>query len=182
MMIKNQKGFTLIELMMSVGASAMIAYAIFASMRISLNVFESNSVRMTIQTSAREGLYRMIQEIRESSPTRISITNSGQTITFTVPNSSTPVTSGYGVNWGTSQIRYALGSGSTAGQIIRTDLSNNTTRVMANDVTALTFTGNTGSPSVVTVAMSVQRMMINRRNIPATALQLTGQARVRNSG
>lgn len=180
MMIKNQKGFTVLELAVSVGVSAMIAYAVFAAIRISMNVIETDSLRMTIQTSAREGLYRMVQEIRESSPSRIAISNGGSTITFTVPNPNTPITSGYAVNWG-DQIKYALGTGSNSTKIIRTNMTTNAATVMANDVSSVSFTGNTGSPTVVTVAMNVQRTLTNGRTIPVTPLQLTGQARIRNT-
>lgn len=180
-MIRNQRGFTLTELMLALGASTMIAYATFAAMRVSLNAFDSNSVRMTIQTSAREGLYRMVQEIRESSSTRISITNSGSTITFTVPNSASPVTASYGVNWG-DQIRYQLGTGVNAARIIRTNMTTNNTTVMASDVTSVTFTGNSSTPTVVTAVMNVQRSLLNGRNIPASPLQMTAQARIRNTG
>lgn len=179
--MRNQKGFTLTELMFSMGAATMIAYALFASMRMGLNIFESNSVRASIQTSAREGLYRMVQELRESSSTRITISGGGSTITFTVPNSTTPVTAGYAVNWG-DQIRYALGTGTNADRIIRTNVTTGATTTMASDVTSVTFTGNAGSPTVVTINMNVQRDLANGRNIPVTPLSMTAQARIRNSG
>ena len=178
-MIKNQKGFTLIELMFSVGISTMLAYAIFASMRVTSTSFETDSVRMTLQTSAREGLYRMVQEIRESSPGRTTITG-GNTLTFSIPNPTTPVTAGYAINWG-DQIQYAIGTGANSTKIIRTDLTTNVTTVMASDVTALSFTGNTVPPSRVTVSLSVQRSLTNGRNVPATAMQLSGQAKLRNT-
>lgn len=179
-MLKNERGLTLIEMMMSVGASAMIAYALFASMRIMTNNFESSNVRMTVQTSAREGLYRMTQEIRESSPSRVAVAADGNSITFTVPNSASPVTGAYATNWG-NQIRYAIGTGGNSTRIIRTDLTTNATTTMASDVTDVTFTGNAASPTVVTVALSVQRALPNGRNVPATPLQVSGQARLRNS-
>lgn len=181
MFIRNQKGVTLVELMMAMGASTMIAYAIFASMRVSMSNFESNSIRMALQTSGREGLYRMVQEIRESSSTRIAITNAGATITFTVPNPAAPVTGAYGVNWG-DQIRYELGTGTNSTRVIRTNMTTSAQTVMAQDVTSVLFTGNSAAPSVVTVALNVQRTLTNGRVVPATALQMTAQARIRNSG
>jgi len=58
---------------------------------------------------------------------------------------------------------------------------NGQTRVSANDVTALSFTGNSTTPSVVTTTMSVQRTLISRKLVPATPLQMTAQAEVRNA-
>ncbi len=179
-MLKNEKGMTLVEMMMAVGASTMIAYAIFASLRVTATTFETSNVKMTVQTSAREGLYRMVQEIRESSPTRVAVAADGNSITFTVPNSSSPVTGAYATNWG-NQIQYSLGTGSNAGRIIRTNLTTGAVTTMASDVTDVTFAGNSGTPTVVTVTLSVQRALTNGRNVPATPLQITGQARLRNS-
>ena len=176
----NEKGLTLVELMVAIGVSMIIAYTIFVAMRTAQAQLDSGNVRMTIETSAREGLYRMVQEIRESAPTKISITNSGGTITFNVPNPSSPVTSGYAVSWPGHSISYARG-GTNSAQIIRTNSTTGQTSVLANDVTALTFTGNTASPSVVTIAMSVQRNLVNGRSIPASAISITGQAKIRNT-
>lgn len=181
MILKNERGVTLVEMMVAVAASTVIAYVIFLAIRVTAGNFETASVKMSLQTSGREGLYRMIQELRTSAPSRITIASGGGTITFNVPNTSTPVTSGYGVNWG-DQIQYAMGTGSNSTKVIRTNVTTGSTKVMAQDVTALTFTGNTGTaPSRVTVAMSLQRNLVNGRTIPATALQVTGQARIRNT-
>lgn len=166
-------------MMISVACSSIIAYVIFMAIRTAQTQMSTATVSMAIQSSGREGLYRMLQEIRESAPTRITIANGGTTITFNVPNPSSPVTAGYAVNWPGHSIQYARGG--TGNQVIRTNSTTGQTSVIANDVTALTFTGNSASPSVVTVTMSVQKNLTNGRSIPATALSLTGQARIRNT-
>ena len=177
--LSDQRGFTLVELMVGLMASAVIAYSIFVAMRLGTEQINTAGVKMTIQDSAREGLYRMIQELRQSAPSRITVGSGGNSITFNVPDPSSSFTGGYAVNWPGHQIQYAIG-GSNNNQIIRTNLTTNETKVIANDVTALSFTGNSGQPTVVTVAMSVQRTLTNNRVVPATALQLTGQAKIRN--
>jgi hypothetical protein len=120
----------------------------------------------------------MLQEIRESAPTRIAIGNGGASIQFTVPNPNNPVlTSNYTVNWaGAHTVQYAL----NGNQIRRTNLTTNQTSIMANDVTGLTLTGNAPQPTVVTVTMNVQRVLKNSRVVPNLPLQITGQAKVRN--
>ncbi len=176
----NQKGFTLTEMMASLGISTIIVYSIFTVIRVTGDQIDTTGLKMTIQSSARDGLYRMTQEIRESAPSKITVGTGGTSVTFYVPKPTAPVTSSYDIDWTNAyQIKYALG-GTGNKQIIRTNLTTNQTTVVANDVTALTFTGNTSQPTDVTVAMSVQRALVNGRNVPATAMQMTGQAKVRN--
>lgn len=181
-----EQGFSLIELMMVLGISTFLAYALFVGMRVGDRQMEDSDLRMTIQDSAREGLYKMIQEIRESAPSRITIGGGCSSISFNIPNPTTPVDlTTYAVNWLAGQVNYSLSSG----QIRRT--LNGVTTIMANDVTSVMFTTNTSSPfscatgagniNVVTVVLNVQRTMKNGRLIPATPLQIAGQARVRNS-
>ena len=184
---KNQRGFTLVELMMVLGISAFLAYSMFAAMRVGDAQMESANLRMTIQDSAREGLYKMVQEIRESAPDRITIGGGCNTISFSIPDPNTPVDdTDYAVNWLAGQVTYSV-SGT---QILRT-LSGSTT-VMSNDVSSVLFTTDTASPFAcaagsgldidqVTVVMNVQRTMKNGALIPATPLQISGQARIRNS-
>ena len=177
-MKKNEKGFSLLEMMMVVALSSVLFYALAATMRQGGEQLDSAGVRMNIQESAREGLYKMIQEIRQSAPTRITI--SGNTIQFRVPDPANSVTATYAPNWAASRnISYALG-GTNNRQLLRTDVATGQTRVAANDVTALTFTGNSAAPTLVTVTMSVQRTLTNGKVVPNPALQLTAQARVRN--
>ena len=189
-MITTQKGFSLVELMMAIGISSMIFYAMFAAMRVGDRQTETSDLRMTIQDSAREGLYRMVQEIRESAPDRVTIGAGCNSITFNVPNPNNPINvATYAVNWPGDQITY---SRNASNQIIRSNATTGQTTIVANDVTAVMFTTDTTSPfacstgpagniSAVSVVESVQRNMKNGRSVPATPLQIAGQAGIRNS-
>lgn len=176
--IHGQQGMTLSELMMSVAVSVIITYVVFTAIRVMTDQNNTSGLKMAIQTSAREVLYKMLMEIRESSPSRITITG-GDTIQFQIPNQTTPVTSGYAVNWGDT-IRYARG-GTNNRQIIRTNVTTSTTSVIGNDVTSMAVTGNTTPPTKITITINVQRSLLNGRAIPSSPIPLTGQARVRNS-
>lgn len=174
----NENGFTLTELMMALSSAMVLVYIIFVAIRVISDQASAASLKMSIETSAREALYRMMMEIRESSPSRITVTSSNQ-IDFQIPDVTTPVSSEYGVNWG-DMIRYTHG-GNGNKQIIRTNVTQNTTSVIGNDVTSLTFTGNSAQPTAVTITISVQRALLNGRNVPGSAIDLTGQARIRNT-
>ncbi len=179
MKLLDERGVTLLELMIAISVSTIIAYVLFVARRTAQTQMDTTNVSMSIQTSAREGLYRMLQEIRESAASRITLGSGGSSITFNVPDPSSPVTAGYAVNWPGHQIQYARG-GTNNSQVIRTNSTTGQTSVIANDVTGLTFTG-TGGNSVISVSMNVQRNLLNGRSIPATALVLSGQAKVRNT-
>jgi len=177
----SQKGFSMTEMMVTMAVSTMIAYAIFAVMRAGQFEVQQTQMKMTIQDSAREGLYKMTQEIRQSAPDRIDILNAGASIQFDMPDPDNSVSADFSVNWGSAHtIQYARG-GLAGNQIIRTDVETGLTSVIANDVTAVTFTGNGADPDTVTVTMSVQRQMTNNRWIPVNPLQMTAQAEIRNA-
>jgi len=176
---KQEKGFTLLELMVVVGISSVISCALFMALRMGSDQVETSGLRMTVQDQAREGLYKMIQEIRESAPSRIAIGGGGANIQFNIPSSNNTVNAlSYLVDWTNAlSIRYALG-GINNQQIIRTNLNTGQTTVLANYVNALTFTGNAAQPSWVIVTMGVQWTGMNRRQM---STQLTGRANIRNT-
>ncbi len=175
----KQMGFTLLELLMVTAASAAIIAAIFAAMRVEMDHMDSTNGAMTVEAKAREGLYRMIQEIRGSSPSRITIGNNGGTLDFTVPDPDYPVTAGYATDWSNGHdIQYAL----DGTDLVRTNSSTDTTTVIASDVSDVTFTGNANPPTVLTIDLEIQKTLTNGRQIPETPIMLSGEARIRNSG
>lgn len=175
----REKGFSLIELMMVIGLSSIMFYALAMAMRGGSEQLDSTGLRMNIQESAREGLHRIVQEIRQSAPTRITIGAGGNSVQFRVPDPANPTNADYTPNWVSSRnISYTRGG--TGNQVIRTDTTTGATQVVANDVVVLNFTGNGAAPTLVTVTMSVQRTLTNGKVVPNPALQLSAQARVRN--
>lgn len=176
--LKNQQGFTVVELMIVAALSLIIAYGIFTAISTGNDQIRTADLKMNIQDSAREGIYRMVQEMRLSAPDRIW--PNGTTIEFVIPDGANPLAVDYKVDWNLGhRIRYALG-GVNNTQIIRTDLLTGQTSVIANDVVNLGFQGNGANPTVVTVTVGVQRALGNGRLVPAQPLQITGQAEIRN--
>jgi prepilin-type N-terminal cleavage/methylation domain-containing protein len=177
---KNQKGFSLVELMVAILISGIFMYGLFTVLRASSEQTQSSTVKMNIQDSAREGLYKMLQEIRLSTSSQISILNGGTSIQFKVPDPNAPILADYRVDWDNGKtITYTLG-GVNNRQIIRTDLSTAQSRVIANDVASVLFIGNAVPPRVVTVNMNVQGQMTNQRQMTLTPLQFSGKAELRN--
>lgn len=174
---KSEKGFTLLELLVVSAISLIITSAIFMAMRLGNEQLDTSDLRMTIQDSAREGLYKMLQEIRESAPSRVLIGGGGTSIRLTIPDPNNPVLPNYGVNWaGAHTIQYSV----VGTQLQRSNQTTAQNSIIANDVTGVTFTGNAPQPTVVTATMNVQRTLKNNRLVPTIPLQIRGQARIRN--
>lgn len=162
----------------------MIFYAIFITMGAGDLQRQTSELKMTIEDSAREGLYKMAQEIRLSAPGRVTITSPStgyDIIQFQIPNSATPVNTNvadtvtdYTTDWTTAQtIQYARG-GTSCDQIVRSTCPGgacpattcptagsaliNGQNVVANDVAYLHF-DNTSNTNVVVAEMNVQRQI-----------------------
>lgn len=180
-LLTQSSGFSLMELVVAISLSTMIGMVIFMSARSGDDQINSRDIRMAIQESAREGLYKMVQEIRQSAPSRITIGTggtSGTSLTIQVPDPASLVNADYTLNWNSAHsIQYSLSNG----QLIRTDQTTNKTAVLSNDVTAVSFTGDAAQPNRVTVALDVQKQLTNGRLMPPTALRMTAQAEVRNT-
>ena len=185
--MKNQKGYTLVELMATLGLSTMIAGGFFLAMNVSDIQIQTASRKMSIEDAAREGLYRMVQEIRMSAVGKVTITTPSagyEVIQFNVPSSSTPVNlnpadavTDYSTDWTTAQlIQYDRG-GLNCDKLIRstctggvcpaatcpcttgcTDTLAAGQSVLANNISNLDF-DNTTDPDIVQVNMQVQQTL-----------------------
>lgn len=178
--LSTQSGFTMLEMAIVVALFMVAGYVLFATTRAGNEQNNAREIRMTLQDNAREGLYKMVQEIRQSAPSRITIASSGGEIQFSVPDPSDLTNADYTVNWTSAHtIRYYLG-GLNNSKLMRQDLTTNLQAVMASDITAVSFTGNAAQPTVVTITLSAQKVTPEGRTIPSTPLQLSAEAEVRN--
>lgn len=162
----GQEGFTLVEIMVVVALSAIIFYGIFAMLRMGSIQANVAGVRMTINGSAREGMTRVLQELREASPDSFSWGTN--TVTFSNPET---VNDDGSITW-SDPIEYSV----DGTQLLRTQAGQ--VSVVANDVQSVTFTGDDeDDPSIVTVEMVIQRQTVQGRTYSET---ITGQGQVRN--
>ncbi len=178
----QRRGFTMLEMMVVLALSVIAGYIIFAITRAGNEQANAREALMSINESAREGLYKATQELRQSAPSKISIDSSGHEITFSVPDPENFIDGEYEIDWESAHsIRYYLGGvGNT--QLLRVDTSSDddTPVVMANNVTAISFSANSNS-SIITVTFSVQKTTADGKTIPKTPLQLSATAALRNT-
>jgi prepilin-type N-terminal cleavage/methylation domain-containing protein len=165
----NLKGFTLVEILVVMALAGMIFYGMHTLFRLGSQQANALNVRMTIEDSAREGLTRMLQEIRESTPAKISASSSS--LTLQIPAG---VDSSGHITW-SSPVTYGL-SGNSQSQLVRT--SGGSSQVVANNVQNMAVTLNPPSaPTLVTVRLDLLRQSIEGRSFSET---LIGQGKVRN--
>jgi len=168
--MKKTKGFTLVELLLTAFLFAMVMAMVGTVFQRGQAQAELNDGKMVLQGTLRETLYRMGQEIRETSPSRVSVTNAGATLTFQIPAS---VNNSGVITW-SGPITYQLGGNGT--QLIRTNAAGQTS-VLANNVQGIIFTA-TGAPiATVNYTVTTRRTLPNGRILTLTS---TGEARFRN--
>lgn len=166
----NQKGFTLLEMMIVVVIASIMAYMIGSVFRSGSRQASAINTTMTVQEAAQRGISRMIEEIRETSPTRITVANNS--LTFQIP---TAVDDTGAITW-SGNIQYSIG-GLNNTQLLRLD-GNGNVAVIANDVLQAVFTANVvTAPTLITIRLDTQRQTVEGRPYIKT---LTGQAEVRN--
>ena len=116
--IKNQKGFSLIEMMVVVAVLGVIVLGLVTFFTGGTKSWVSGQYQLTAQRNARQAMDRMVREIREASDIIASSTSSIE-INFNTP-------------WSTDIMKYSW-SGDEGGPILRG------TNPLINDVQSLNF-------------------------------------------
>ncbi len=196
-----QKGFTAIELMLSVAISAIIVFGVFGILQASNRQLEVIHARMTLQEGPREALFKMAQEIRQTSPDSSKLhtlsmpdengIEHANTISFIVPvpspDAASLIDANFDPKWA-CQIEYRLDE--TTHQILRVATTLPTeevpippppkTAILANEVLSLEFSRSTSAPGLVTITATAQRELADGRKIPNEPILTTTKAEARN--
>lgn len=163
------RGFTLLEVMVSVAVFSIIMMLTGMILQGGGDQARLASLKMNLQESSRESLYRMGLEIRESSPSRVAVGANGSSLTFQIPAN---VSNAGVITWSNS-ITYQRGG--NGNQLVR--VSGGQTRILANDIQNVNFSA-TGAPvSTIVFSVTAQRALINGRVLSVAS---TGEARLRN--
>ena len=115
------RGFTLLEILVSIVIFAVIISAIFALLKVADISWDSDMGLLDLQQSCRQAMDVMIRELRQSRPASVTLNASRDRVDFFIP----------GITEGVS---YYL----SGGQIIREHPAG-TTGVLANHITELSF-------------------------------------------
>lgn len=165
----NQTGFTLVELVVVIVIFSILMFAIMSILRKGQEHIYAIDTKMSLDQSARDGLTKMIEEVRESAPSKI--TTSTDSLNFQVPDS---VDENGLITW-SGTIQYVIG-GLDNTQLLRIDDTGSV--VIANDLESIAFNLNDASnPTLVTIQMNLEREALDGQMYKEI---LTGQAKIRN--
>lgn len=117
----TKNGFTLVEVLISTAIALFVVLGIYAVLNIGNITWFTDMGMLDLQQEARLAMDGMTREIRQSSPSGISITNGGEKAEFYIPD----VADG---------ISYFLRNN----QLVREHPAG-TEKVLANDLTSLNF-------------------------------------------
>ena len=130
---KVKKSFTLVELLITIAISTFILYALHTSYITGNRAWKTYDSRVNTQRQTRQALTYMAKELREASGVAIVQNANSSTLSFSRD--------------GVGAISYAWSnSGNDANEIIRT--LGATPKILATDISSLSFTDNTGSITI----------------------------------
>lgn len=175
-MIKNNKGFTLIEMMVVVFLFSIIFAAIFTVMGTGRNSLSVGESQIGVQQACRNGLDAIMKELRQSGVSTITGVPANGTnyssITFQIPT----VIGAAGITW-SSNIQYALG-GLNGAQLIRTQSGSQ--KVLANNISAISFNRLAVSQNVLNISITAQKNTFPGFTAMQSNITLNSQVRIRN--
>lgn len=158
--VKFLTGFTLLEILVAILIFSFIIGGIYGVLTISKANYDTNLVSLNLQRQARQGMSRLIREVRQAY--LASIVDKGvnrDSITFNTPNAS--------------GIKYSLVSGQ-----LKRECPACTDIIIANDITALAFPAITGNLQKITLGASKTFRSLGQEQ--TLTFSLTDQVEVRN--
>jgi len=177
------KGFTLLEILVTVLIFTFIIAGIYGVLIITQTNYDTNSVSLNLQRQVRQGMSLLIREIRQAywksiwDPAAIPLpvnnitgpdANNNYAITFNTLNAN-------GINY--SVIKTVV-SGNELWQLKRT--IGTEIRIIANDIRSLTFTRDPGGAQVVTIKVGASRTFRSLGKDRTLTFSLTEQVQLRN--
>ncbi|MBI4395080.1 MAG: prepilin-type N-terminal cleavage/methylation domain-containing protein [Candidatus Omnitrophica bacterium] len=170
-MTKNEKGLTLLEMMVSLAIFSVVVLLILQIFHIGSKTLEVAATQSKIVAGARKGIDTVNRELRNSSYTRVTVLQSGASLQFTIPQT---ITSEGSITW-SGPIRYSLG-GTNNDQLLRQDVNAGTSTVIANKVASLLFTKN-ANPDTLTIDVTTQGETLYGTDLDPIALRGTVEFR-----
>ncbi len=175
-MIKNNRGLTLLEIIIVVFLFSIISAAIFSVLATGRNSLSAGESQIGVQQACRNGLDSMIKELRQAGDSTITGVPANGTnyssITFQIPTAIAAT----GITW-SSNIQYALGGLNNA-QLLRTQSGSQ--RVLANNISVLSFNRSAANPNVVNINITAQKNTFPGFTARQSTITLVSQVKLRN--
>ncbi|MFC1624253.1 type II secretion system protein J [Candidatus Omnitrophota bacterium] len=177
MILKKDKGLTLIETIIVVALFTIIFAAIFKTLRIARVSWNSSGSQLKVQQETRRGLGTMIRELRQAQLSTIAgVPADGadyNSVTFKIPVSISET----GAVW-SGNIQYSLG-GLDNEQLLRTQVGEDQ-RVLANNISTLTFSRNALTPEILNISITAQKDTFPGEDTIQSDITLASEVEIRN--
>ena len=170
--LNSRSGFTLIELMMAAAIFTIISSVLFVVLRTARNTWQTGDGQIRGQSSIRQGLGRMVKELRQTTASEVSgvLADGGPytSITFSIPNG----VDGAGAIVWVGPIQYSLDTSDAntdglTNQLIRTFGGN--VQVLANNINTLTFSRQASTPDLLFIGLNVQVQTLLGRTLSSSS-------------
>lgn len=172
----EKAGLTLIEIIVVIFLFSIISAAIFSVLATGRNSLTSGESQIGVQQACRNGLDAMVKELRQAGVSTITgvPANSANysSIMFQIPAAIAET----GITW-SGNIQYTLG-GLNGSQLIRTQSGSQ--RVLANNISALSFNRASANPNVVNISITAQKNTFPGFTARQTNITLVSNVRLRN--
>jgi len=164
------RGFTLIEVMISMAVVLILAAAITRVLLVGNSSWHIGDAEVQVNQEARRGMSNMVRELRNTRPlsTIINVPADGayySTITFKIPSDSDGdgdvIDASGNVEW-SDAITYSVANN----QLWRN--TTNSATVLANNVNSLSFRRQPTSSDIIEIALQTRKTTVEQRVISAT--------------
>jgi len=162
------RGFTLIEVIVSVSIFVFMILAVFVVMDIGRSSYFTGGLAVEVHQEVMKPFMTIERELRETAPSQINLSsgNSSSSITFKVPHDNDgdgDVLDNYGnIEW-SGDITYALNGNN---QITRT--ASGITSVLANNIINLSFTRSVTPVDILQINVTARKTSLSGRQIQDT--------------
>ena len=157
-----KKGLTLLETMVVVAMLSFVFAALIMVMSSGRTSWSEADSRIALQQDLRRAASEIVKDLSQSGQGKVSCPADNAAYTSISFNQSQGALSSGAINWSTSPITFSL----SGNQVLETQGGDS--RVLANNVTSLTFTRQIASPRVVRVNMTTARSTTFGRAVNAT--------------
>ncbi len=167
--LTSSRGFTLVEMMVTVLLFSVISAAIYSTLLSGMHSMEVTKSRVELQQDFRLGMERMKSDLRQASMRSVIDVPADDSwytsVTFRVSEGASEGRQ----SWPTETIQYFL-SGSTPNQLHRKVTSDPVDdKIVAENISTLKFRRETATPNIMEVSMSGFTSILRDTNINANA-------------